>query len=222
MDRTMKDKEIERRQTEETLRESDERYRILFESNPMPSFVFDVGTLQFLDVNQAAVEHYGYSLREFFSMTVKDMRPPEDAAMFLERVAQIKDEIAMVSLPTRHLKKDGTIIYVEITSRAFKYAGKRVELVIIKDITERKRAEEEREQLIVKLQEALAKVKTLSGFLPICASCKNVRNDQGYWEQIEVYVRDHSNAEFSHSICPGCMKNLYPQAYAKLYPGEDG
>jgi PAS domain S-box-containing protein len=216
----MKDQETGHSRIEETLRESDERYRILFESNPMPSFVFDVETLQFLDVNEAAIEHYGYSLQDFFSMTLKDMRPPEDAAMFLERVAQIKDGIAMVSLPTRHLKKDGTIIYVEITARAFKYLGKRVELVITKDITERKRAEEERELLIVKLQEALAKVKTLSGFLPICASCKNVRNDQGYWEQIEIYVRDHSNAEFSHSIYPGCMKKLYPQAYAKLYPDE--
>lgn len=221
MDRTIKDKETGHSRIEKTLRESDERYRILFESNPMPSFVFDVETLQFLDVNEAAVEHYGYSLQEFFAMTLKDMRPPEDAAMFLKRVAQIKDGIATVSLPTRHLKKDGTIIYVEITSRAFKYAGKRVELVIIKDITERKRAEEEREHLIVKLQEALAKVKTLSGFLPICASCKNIRNDQGYWEQIETYVRDHSDAEFSHSICPGCMKTLYPKAYAKLYPNED-
>jgi len=217
----MKDKEIERSRTEETLRESDERYRILFESNPMPSFVFDVETLRFLDVNEAAVEHYGYSLEEFFSMTLKDMRPPEDADMFLKRVAQIKDEIAMVSLPTRHRKKDGTIIYVEITSRAFKYVGKRVELVVIKDITERKRAEEEREQLIGKLQEALAKVKTLSGFLPICASCKNIRNDQGYWQQIEIYVRDHSDAEFSHSICPGCMKELYPKYYTRLYPDGD-
>ncbi|MFN2455652.1 MAG: PAS domain-containing protein [Pyrinomonadaceae bacterium] len=217
----MKDTEINLSRIEENLRESDERYRILFESNPMPSFVFDVGTLQFLDVNSAAVEHYGYSLEEFFSMTVKDIRPPEDTADFLKRISQIKDGIAMVSLPTRHRKKDGTIIYVEITSRAFGYVGKRVELVIIKDITERKRAEEEREQLISKLQEALAKVKTLSGFLPICASCKNIRNDQGYWEQIEVYIRDHSDAELSHSICPGCMKKLYPRIHDKLYPNEE-
>jgi len=81
----------------------------------------------------------------------------------------------------------------------------------ISDITERKIGEMERERLIHELQEALAKVKKLSGFLPICASCKKIRNDQGYWTQIEAYIRDHSEAEFSHSICPECMKKLYPE-----------
>jgi hypothetical protein len=70
--------------------------------------------------------------------------------------------------------------------------------------------EAEREKLIRELQGALAKVKTLSGFLPICMSCKKIRNDKGYWEQVEVYIRDHSEAEFSHGICPECMKKLYP------------
>jgi len=61
------------------------------------------------------------------------------------------------------------------------------------------------------LQDSLAKVKTLSGLLPICASCKKIRNDQGYWSQIEVYIRDHSEAEFSHGLCPDCVKKLYPE-----------
>lgn len=76
---------------------------------------------------------------------------------------------------------------------------------------ERVRAEAEREKLIAELQEALSQVKQLSGLLPICASCKKIRNDQGYWEDVEVYVRDHSEAQFSHSICPECMKKLYPE-----------
>ncbi len=63
------------------------------------------------------------------------------------------------------------------------------------------------------LQEALAAVKTLSGLLPICASCKNVRDDQGYWHQVEVYIRDHSDVEFSHSICPTCAEKLYPEYF---------
>jgi len=83
------------------------------------------------------------------------------------------------------------------------------------DITERKQAEEEREGLIGELQEALAKVKTLSGLLPICASCKRIRDDQGYWQQIEAYIRDHSEAEFSHSVCPECAKKLYPEVFDK-------
>ena len=63
------------------------------------------------------------------------------------------------------------------------------------------------------LQEALSKVKTLSGLLPICASCKKIRDDQGYWTQVEVYVRDHSDADFTHSICPECAARLYPGLY---------
>jgi PAS domain S-box-containing protein len=78
-----------------------------------------------------------------------------------------------------------------------------------RDITKRKHAEEEREKLVQELQDALAHVKTLSGLLPICASCKKIRDDQGYWTQLEAYIRDHSEAEFSHSICPECRKKLY-------------
>jgi len=83
-------------------------------------------------------------------------------------------------------------------------------IYVMRDITERKQAEEKREQLILELQDALAQVKTLSGLLPICANCKKVRDDQGYWHSVEAYVREHSEAEFSHGICPDCMKQLYP------------
>ena len=78
------------------------------------------------------------------------------------------------------------------------------------DISERKKAEEDREQLIVELQAAVAKVKTLSGLLPICASCKKIRDDEGYWNQIEGYIQKHSEAQFSHGICPDCAKKMYP------------
>jgi hypothetical protein len=70
------------------------------------------------------------------------------------------------------------------------------------DVTEKKQAEQEREELIRELREALSKVKTLSGMLPICSSCKKIRDDKGYWRQVEVYIRDHSEAEFTHGICP--------------------
>lgn len=78
------------------------------------------------------------------------------------------------------------------------------------DISERVKVEVEKEVLIDKLQEMLSQVKQLSGFLPICAACKKIRDDQGYWSQIEQYIRKHSEAEFSHSICPDCAKKLYP------------
>jgi len=81
------------------------------------------------------------------------------------------------------------------------------------DITEQKQAVAEKEYLIDELQVALAKVKLLSGFLPICASCKKIRDDEGYWGQIEEYITEHSEAVFSHGICPDCCKKLYPDYF---------
>jgi FixJ family two-component response regulator len=78
-----------------------------------------------------------------------------------------------------------------------------------------KMAEIEKENLIVQLQEALNNVKTLSGLLPICSSCKKIRNDKGHWEQMEAYIRDRSEAEFSHGICQECAQKLYPELYKK-------
>jgi PAS domain S-box-containing protein len=80
----------------------------------------------------------------------------------------------------------------------------------VRDITAAKRTEEERERLIVELKQALAEVRTLSGLLPICAQCKKIRDDRGYWNQIEVYLRDHTDANFSHGVCPDCARELYP------------
>jgi CheY-like chemotaxis protein len=71
----------------------------------------------------------------------------------------------------------------------------------------------EKERLIKELQEALDNVKTLSGLLPICANCKDIRTDDGYWIQLESYLKSHSNLNITHSICPGCVKKLYPDLY---------
>ncbi len=81
------------------------------------------------------------------------------------------------------------------------------------EIKDRKRAQIEKDNLIVELKDALSKVKTLRGLLPICASCKKIRDDRGYWNQIESFIGDHSEAEFTHGICPGCAKELYPEIY---------
>ena len=82
--------------------------------------------------------------------------------------------------------------------------------IFFRDVTERKQQQSERERLIAELQVALADVKTLSGLLPICAKCKNVRDDRGYWKQIETFIGERSNAKFSHGICPTCFVQLYP------------
>ncbi|MDJ0782248.1 MAG: PAS domain-containing protein [Desulfosarcinaceae bacterium] len=79
------------------------------------------------------------------------------------------------------------------------------------DITDRKRSEAEKEGLIKELKAALATVKTLRGLLPVCSFCKKIRNDQGYWQQLEAYIQEHSEAVFSHSICRECAKIHYPE-----------
>jgi PAS domain S-box-containing protein len=84
-----------------------------------------------------------------------------------------------------------------------------------RDITERKRAEAEREKLIAELQSALADVKMLGGLVPICANCKKIRDDKGYWTQLEAYIQERSEARFSHGICPDCAKKLYPEIFPK-------
>lgn len=81
---------------------------------------------------------------------------------------------------------------------------------LFEDISERIHMEKERDQLISELKSALSKIRTLSGFIPICASCKKIRDDKGFWTQVEEYVHEHYDAEFSHGVCPDCMKKLYP------------
>ena len=83
------------------------------------------------------------------------------------------------------------------------------------DITVRKQLEKEKEELIGKLEDSLTKVKLLSGLIPICSSCKKIRDDKGYWNQLETYITNHSEALFSHSICPTCVKKIYPE-YSKM------
>jgi PAS domain S-box-containing protein len=83
---------------------------------------------------------------------------------------------------------------------------------VVSDITKRKKLEKERENLIFVLTDALFKVNTLSGLLPICASCKKIRDDNGYWKQVDDYIREHSNAEFTHGICPECAEKEFPDS----------
>jgi len=85
------------------------------------------------------------------------------------------------------------------------------------EILSRKRIEEEREQLIYELTGALTRMKQLKQLLPICSSCKKIRDDNGYWNNLEIYLGKHSEAEFSHGICRSCMKKLYPERYERLY-----
>lgn len=91
---------------------------------------------------------------------------------------------------------------------------------MILHVNERKLAEEKLEKLFLDCRDALTNVKVLSGLLPICARCKKIRDDKGYWSQIESYIKEHSEAEFSHSLCPECEKTLYPEYHKEDDTGK--
>lgn len=132
----------QRKRAELALTDSEERYRLLFESNPLPMWVYDLETLSFLAVNQAAIDHYGYTIEEFLAMSTEDIRPREEIQRLHMNVAAATAGIEHAGL-WRHKKKDGTLIDVMITSYALTFDGRSAELVLANDVTELRRAEEE-------------------------------------------------------------------------------
>ncbi len=145
----------EQKKAEQTLIQSEQKYKKLFESNPQPMWIFDKNTLAFLDVNAAAIKHYGYSKEEFLSMTLRNIRPAEDVAHLIDVIGKISTK-QNISEGIRHRKKNGEIIFVDIASHRIDYDNVEARFVLIKDITERKKAEEKivaSEQLLSKTQQ---------------------------------------------------------------------
>ena len=134
--------EIEiRKQREEALKESEVKYRYMFENNPQPMWIYDLETLSFLEVNGAAINHYGYSREEFLSMTLKDIRQKEDIELLLQDVEKTRMSYNIAG-QWQHLKKNGELIFVEITSHSITFNNRNARHVIVNDITEQKQAEE--------------------------------------------------------------------------------
>ncbi len=169
--------------------------------------------------NDAAEKMYGYTAQEVLgrsvSILVPASRPEELPAMY----SWIREGHKIDGYETVRLKKDGTTMDVSLALSPIKdNRGKVVGVSAIeRDITQRKREEAERLKLIDELTIALAGIRTLRGLLPICASCKKIRDDHGYWQKVELYISEHTEAEFTHGICPDCMVRLYPE-YIKQSP----
>ena len=142
----------ERKHFEEALRDSEERYRLLFQSTPQPIWVYNEETLAFLAVNEAATRTYGFTRDEFLSMTVNDIRAREDIPTLIIKTADPNDLV--ISSPWRHRTKEGKTIYVEMTSHPIVFDGKNSRLVIVNDVTERKLLDEKQQRLHVSLQQS--------------------------------------------------------------------
>jgi len=130
----------ERKRADAALREREARYRLLFDSNPRPMWVFDEKTLAFLAVNDAACRHYRYSREEFLQMTIADIRPPEDVAALRDAIAAEPGGYQRAGI-WRHRKKDGSVIDVEIASHPLNFAGRPCQLVLTHDVTDRRKLE---------------------------------------------------------------------------------
>ncbi len=136
---------------------------------------------------------------------------PDERRLFKNKIENALRDHKPFEFENRILQKDGEVrtlsakgfVAIDASGEPTRMYGS------AQDITERKQAEEEREKLVSELQSALANIKTLSGLIPICASCKKIRDDKGYWNQIEQYIIEHSDAKFTHGICPECTKKYY-------------
>lgn len=206
----------ERRRVESAIKESEEKYRTLVSN--IPGVIYRCAcdlnwTMHY--ISDAVEQVTGYRASDFVHnrrRAFKSIIHPEDQLRVKEMTLSSVHDRSPYELEYRVVHADGHLRWIhEKGQGVFSVDGELVFLDgVMLDITELKQAQAERENLIADLQKALSEVKTLGGLLPICASCKKIRDDKGYWNQIEAYIRDHSEAEFSHSICPDCAKKYYP------------
>ncbi|MCF8083664.1 MAG: PAS domain S-box protein [Deltaproteobacteria bacterium] len=198
------------KKAEAALRESEDRYRDIVEYSQALLCTHDLDG-KLLSVNQLAADVFKYDKATLLTMKVQDLLVPETLPLFDAYIAQIQNRgLARGFMRVTTGEGEKRLLEYNNTLRT---DGVREPIVraMVWDVTEQKKLEQEREKLVQDLQKALSEVKTLSGLLPICSTCKKIRDDTGYWRQIESYMHDHTGADFSHSICPDCMKKLYPE-----------
>ena len=199
-------------QAQEALFRSNEKYKILTESSQTGIYICRDDKIVYANSRFAGL--HGHTVPELLNTSYVDLFHPSERV----RAQEIKSNILGGEEVFRHhemrrLKKNGGILWCQSIEVCIVYQGATAIMGNIVDISERKQTEFQRDMLIADLQKALAEVKTLSGLVPICAHCKNVRDDKGYWDKIEAYIHKHSDAEFSHGICPECAKKYYPDMH---------
>ncbi len=200
----------ELKQSEKMLKESENKFRAFAEQSLAGVYLIQDGDFKY--VNPKFVDMFGYTKDEYLEqMFFPKLVYPEDLLKVKEQIKKRQTgEANTVHYEFRGLKKSGEIIHLEIFGSSVMIDDKLSAIGTILDISDRKIAEQEREKLIFDLQKAIKDVKQLSGLLPICSHCKKIRDDKGYWNQIETYISEKSDAKFSHGICQKCAKKHYP------------
>ena len=185
--------------------------RMVLDASTDPIFnILEDGTYRY--VNQAFSSAFGKRPEEVIGKRIWDIFDGAEAAKRMTVVQQAFATRETIVFDVRVPTPEGDRYFITSVRPQLDPEGRVTSVVCIsKEITERKRVEDEREKLILELREALAKVRTLSGLLPICAHCKKVRDDAGYWTRIESYISAHTLAEFSHGICPDCAISAFPE-----------
>jgi PAS domain S-box-containing protein len=201
----------ERKRTEEKLRELSRAV----EQSPASIVITDrAGDIEY--ANPKFIEITGYTLAEVLGKNPRILKSGDKSP---EAYRELWETITAGNEwrgEFLNKKKNGELYWESASISPIRDpAGRITHYVAVKeDITARKQAEAVRDQLFQDLQDALANVKALSGLLPICASCKKIRDDKGYWSQVESYIQKHSEATFTHGICPDCIKKFYPDLAA--------
>ena len=202
---------------QEALRESEEKFRL----SPDWITLNRVSDGMYLEINDGFTKITGYTRDDVIGKTSLELKIWHDPKDRERLVASLKDNGFVESLEATFCGKDGRVIIGLMSARMLHINKEDIILIIARDITERKQAEAAREKLVMELQEALANVRILRGLLPICAWCKKIRDDQGYWRQMEAYIREHSEADFSHGICPACAQKERKKVKASITDSSD-
>jgi len=160
----------------------------------------------FKRLNPAWERTLGFTIEELKSRPFIEFVHPDDRERTLDQNARVRAGDQAVGFENRYLCKDGS--YRWLLWNAAPEFGERTIYSVARDITARKRAEEDRERLVRELRAALAEVRTLREILPICSYCKQIRDDENYWQSVESYISKHTNTRFSHGICPSCFEKM--------------
>ena len=203
----------ERKQIETAIKESETKFRRVAESAKDAIITADrAGKIQFC--NTAASKLFDYPADALIGQPISILMPQRFREAHESGMAKVvssgESHLIGETVELFGVTKDGNEFPVELSLSTWKSGNERFYTGMIRDISNRKQNEKELNKLISSLKKSLAQVRQLSGMLPICASCKKIRDDKGYWNQIEEYIRHHSEAEFSHGICPECSQKLYP------------